>query len=445
MPDHIVLPIRFAGHAGTNPAILQLHFGVWQHEVKAQFNDHLRQDTIGLPAYYKTLVTIPDGLPYEMYVDGTNLHLGPVIAFLVDNKELTPKLLDKYRGYFLNYNSIKGLIYMCSVNGINPKKKTVQGYYYNPQSEGGGDPWIKGNFPYPGAIYRRTRVNKNKLYDDLIVSAERKIFNPYYLNKWELWQSLYSNPLVQDQLPRTKLLDSVQSLKEMLTLYGSVYLKPINGSLGIGIGKLERTPKGYVFINRYKAKTFISNENKAWAFLKRMRKNKRYLIQQAVALTFQNKNVDFRVIMQKDGSQNWTCSGIIGRYGRDGRIYTNDVSSIALGKDTLQTIFQLNDQEATQKEEEIISICTKACKIIENKYGSFGDVGIDISVDPNLKVWILEVNSCHRHNVPFYLNENTQMHSRVLTRPFEYAKSLAGFPEDEVLRSEPNTPIQPSI
>ncbi|MDQ8739016.1 YheC/YheD family protein [Paenibacillus sp. LHD-38] len=423
-PNQILLPRQV-----VIPPSAVLHFGAWKKMVQVGISEHQPKDSIGLSVHLKTEVTFPDTLPYEMYTVGKDLHLGPVIALLISTKGLTPELLNEYRNYFTNYQSIKGLIYLFSVDGINPRNKTVEGYYYNPQADGDKTPWTKGVFHYPGVIYRRIRVNKSRLYDDLITHTDRKIFNPYFLNKWELWESTRSNPFIRDHLPNTKLLDNLQTLKKMLDLYGSVYLKPNNGSMGHGIMKLEKTLGGYLFIDRYMGMTFINNEIKAWAFLQRMSKGRKYLIQQSVALTHQNKNVDFRVIMQKDGSQQWACSGVIARYGEDGRFYTNDVSSISLGRDALRTVFQFNDEEALQKEEEIISICTTACQLIDHKYGPFGDVGIDVTVDPKLKVWILEINSRHQHTMPSYLKDDPQMYSRVLTRPFEFAKAWAGFTE----------------
>ncbi|MCA0755426.1 YheC/YheD family protein [Paenibacillus sp. N4] len=410
-----------------SPSSTVLHFGAWKKKMQVGFSENQPQDSIGLSVALKNEVTMPDTLPYEMYTAEKGLHLGPVIALLVSVKGLTPELLNEYRCYFTNYQSIKGLIYLCSVNGINPRNKTVEGYYYNPKAEGDNAPWTKGTFPYPGVVYRRIRINKSSLYDDLNVHTNRKIFNPYYLNKWELWETTRSSPLIRGHMPLTKLLDNMQTLNKMLALYGSVYLKPVNGSMGQGIMKLEKTLGGYLFMSRDTGMSFADNAVKAWAALRRMQKGKNYLIQQSVALKYQNKNVDFRVIMQKDGSQQWTCSGVIARFGEDGKFYTNDVSSISLGREALRTVLQLNDEETARKEEEIIKICTSACQLIDHKYGTFGDVGIDVTVDSDLKVWILEINSRHHHTMPSYLKEDPQMYNRVLARPFEFAKAWAGF------------------
>ncbi|WP_308638967.1 YheC/YheD family endospore coat-associated protein [Paenibacillus silvisoli] len=428
-PNQIRLPKSVA-----IPHSVVLHFGSWKKKMSVIICDHLSMDSIGLPEHLKTEITIPDTLPYEMYVDGANLHLGPVIAFLIPTQMLTSGVFNDYLKYFANYQTVKGLIYLCSVNGINPTDKTIEGFYYNPNADGSDAPWTKGIFPYPGAAYRRIWVgSRNRLYDDLIVHMKGKIFNPYFLNKWELCKLLCSKPLIRDHLPVTKRVDNLQTLEKMLALYTSVYLKPANGSMGQGIMKVEKTPKGYLFINRYQEKTFFASKTKAWAYFRRIRKGRKYLIQQSAALTYQNKNVDFRVIMQKDGNQQWACSGVIARYGEVGRFYTNDISSISLGRDALRTVFHFNDEEAAQKEEEIISICTKACQLIDHKYGPFGDVGIDVTVDTNLKVWLLEINSLHQHTIPYYVKDDPQMYSRVLSRPFEYAKSLAGFTKEKIL------------
>lgn len=414
------------------PPTAVLHFGAWKKRVHVEISDQLPQNSIGLSAHLKSEVTMPDTLPYEIYATGRNLHIGPVIAFLISTKKLSPKLLENYRGYFARYEVVKGLIYLCSLDGINPRKKTIEGYYYNPQADGNKTPWIKGILPYPSVVYKRIGVIKNKVYDDLIVQTKRKIFNPYFLNKWDLWELMRFNPLICEHLPYTRLLNNKQTMKQMLTSYGSVYVKPANGSMGLGIMKVEKTPKGYFFINRYKKKTLLKNGSGAWALIRRMRNGRRYLIQQSVSLTHQNKNVDFRVIMQKDGSERWTCTGIIARFGEDGRFYTNRASLMCLGRDALQSIFQLSMEEAVRKEEEIILICTTACQLIDNKYGSFGDVGIDVTVDSNLKVWLLEINSRHQHTIPSYLQDDLQMYKKVLTSPLEYAKSWAGFTDENI-------------
>jgi hypothetical protein len=247
------------------------------------------------------------------------------------------------------------------------------------------------------------------------------------MNKRELWESLRAHPELRQHLPHTRPLDHKRTLKTMLDAHGAVYLKPVKGSMASGIMKLQKNRKGYLLASRQKPEASFRNESQAWAAIRRFRIGRNYLIQQSVSVADQDKPVDFRVIMQKNGRMQWTCTGIIARFGEAGRFYTNDASAVCPGREALRNVFQLNDEEAARKEEEMISVCTKACQWLDQKYGTFGDVGIDIVVDADLKVWLLEINSNHQHAIPSYLDDDLQMYRNVLAKPFEFAKAWAGF------------------
>ncbi len=352
--------------------------------------------------------------------------MGPVIAILITSGMVTSKMLDSYRYYFINYEAIRGLAYICSISGIQPHNKTIVGYGYNPGGSG-AQQWIESVFPYPDAAYRRTRVNKNLLYDHLADHLEGKIFNTYFFNKLELKQSFSRDLRVGKHIPGTKLMDKFPTFKKMLNQYGSVYLKPVIGSMGRGIHKAQKAGKGYLFTLRDKRKIRIKNRSRVSAFLRKIKRGKKYLIQQSVDYTHNKKQVDFRVVMQKDRLMQWICTGIIARYGQTGKIYTNDVSSVSIGRTALQKVYGLQQEEASRKEQEIVSVCTDACRVIDQTYGLFGDVGFDVAVDRQLNVWILEINSLHNHSVASYAKEDPHMYGNVLSRPLEYAKSLAGF------------------
>lgn len=413
---------------------LRLHFGAWNQAANVTFIERLDSDTIGLPECWRTLVMIPDSLEYEAYGDGTELHIGPVIAILVSKqKEFAAKLFDEYKDYAAHFARLKGLVYICSIDGIRPSNKTIKGYYYNPQA-GGEHAWEKGVFPYPDAGYRRIWVTNSESYNDLIAHTGRRVFNSFFLNKWELWRVLRADSLVRRHLPRTKMLTRLRPLNEMAALYGSVYLKPISSSFGEGIKKAEKLPKGYRFIHQDNTKTILKTQTEAERYIRRLTNGRKYLIQQPIPFSFEKKQVDFRVIMQKDRSESWTCSGIIARFGIDGRFYTNDVSLICKGQKALRMVFRLNREESARLEEEIIGLCTRACQVIERKYGAygtFGDVGIDIIIDSSKKIWLLEINSRHNHTFASYLNDDRRMYAEVIAKPLEYAKSLAGFTPDK--------------
>lgn len=202
--------------------------------------------------------------------------------------------------------------------------------------------------------------------------------------------------------------------------------KPKIGRFGNGIQKVEKTQDGYIFKVKSGVKQLVKDEAAVFQLIKRYKK-RRYIIQQAVPIDFARKPVDFRVVLQKDGSQKWTCSGIIAKIGKQGRINTNNASSVDLGCDALQMIFGLSPEQVLEKENEMIRISTEACLIIERAYGHFGDVGVDVVVDQNLQVWVLEINKSHQHDMARYQQKDPDMYYRVVSRPLEYARALAGF------------------
>ena len=400
-----------------------LHLGAWKGVLSVKLNEELDENTIGLPKNLVEPYTIPDTLPYNMYLAGEDLHLGPVIAFFVGEGFLSQKRLGKWETYCRNYSQIKGLIYFCTVQGIDMSTKTISGYYYDPNTEE-TEKLKPGIFPFPGVVYRRARMDLKTL-GFLNKQVDGKIFNARIFDKWEMWTVLSEAEFTRT--PHTVSLNSIDNLKEMLDLYQAVYLKPATGRFGKGIQRIEKTPDGYLF----KEKIGIGKSCKSLAavfqLVERYKLNRKYIIQQAVPFSFQSKAVDFRVILQKNGSKKWGCSGIIAKVGISGRIYTNNTTYVQLGREALQNIFGLTPEQALEKENEMIGICTEACLHIERAYGHFGDVGLDMVLDENLNVWVLEINKSHQHNLARYQQEDPEMYNRVVSRPLEYAKALAGF------------------
>ncbi len=421
--DVLLLSQRTHDNLEINHEKIILHVGAWKEILKVRVNEELDDDTIGLPNQLAGEYTIPETLPYDFYLEGEHLFLGPVIAFFVGEGYLSETRIGKWKAYCQNYSNIGGLICFCTVEGVDIDNKTIRGYYYDPHSEE-TQQFKPGSFPYPGVVYRRARMDYSIL-KELHEHTNGKIFNARIFDKWEMWTVLSEAGFIH--IPHTVRLDGPESLNKMLDLHNSVYLKPAIGRFGRGIQKVEKTPDGYLFKEKTGIGRYLGDMDAVFRLVSKY-KNRKYIIQRAVPFHYQAKPVDFRVILQKDGSQKWTCSGIIAKTGIRGRIYTNNPSLIELGRKALQRIYGLSPEQAVEKENEMVELCTHACLLIERAYGHFGDVGIDVVIDENLKIWILEINKSHQHDIARYLlKDDPDMYNRVVSRPLEYAKVLAGF------------------
>lgn len=437
--NHIYLSSKTTEEYGIVSKQMIFHFGAWKQEVQIIIWEGLKQGRIGLPEAWKQKFTIPDTIPFELYREGDELHLGPVIALIVFSKkrEMTLRKMNRYRHYFHHYRKIKGLLYLCASDEIDTELKLIHGYYFDPHAQDKSNPWKVGTFPYPGAAYNRTPMRKT-VFDDLFSVMGDRIFNSYSngsFNKWELWQRLSPHPRLRSHLPHTVPLSSRHILDEMINRYGSVYLKPAGGTLSKGIIKARRDGKSYCFIypNRKKRGTGTINELigtsgelDSWILTL---KEKEYLAQQAITMKkYKDMPIDFRVIMQKNGKGYWKCTSIFGKFGKQGSIITNFTKSgfVRSGIDSFRLAFHMNKHEALLKTKELKDISYQICSLFD-KYGNYGDVGIDLMVDVDQKVWILEVNTLDTyHRFPLH-TKNKKLYRKVVSTPLTYAKYLTGF------------------
>jgi hypothetical protein len=153
------------------------------------------------------------------------------------------------------------------------------------------------------------------------------------------------------------------------------------------------------------------------------------LVQQAIhSLKFQSRNTHLRVIMQKNETMRWNCIGIISYMGKVGgicTIYPDGWYGLSFGK-FIKKFIPKDDQSISKIEQKVIDVCYKTCKMLDSTGGNYGDVGIDVIVDEDFRIWILEVNKRHNQRTPLAIN-NVQMFNNVKINPIKYAVALSGF------------------
>ncbi|MBM6618221.1 YheC/YheD family protein [Bacillus suaedaesalsae] len=423
--DTIILPSTLNNNLVNN--VINVQLGSCHKNMKVQFSNEESNESIQLPNHFTDQITLPINLPFDSKLENNILNIGPVIGFLLCNKkeDLEPLLADDFDDYVHNYEEVRGLIYAFSSEGIDLKTKTIEGYYLDPT-----DPmncWKEGVFPYPSALYRRTLIPSKILSELETVIGMDRIFNTRYYHKWDLYKLLNKHSNILKYFPETKQFNNEQVLAYMLNKYSSVYFKPINGTYGHGICKIERVSKGYQLIKRSSEIEEIQTFKELFNYLESKVKKGSYIIQQDVAFQKQGKNIDFRMMVQKNQKRKWNCNAFIARFGEKKKIYTNDPSDVQDGYMALQSMFQLTDEELRWKEQEICSICKDIGKTFD-QYGHYADLGIDLTVDKNMNVWILEINHLFQdHDMAAYLNDEYKTYEKVLSTLLDYLKTLAGF------------------
>jgi hypothetical protein len=405
-----------------------LHYGSWTKHMEITFTTDIPSNSITLPTTISREFIIPTHVPYEIRIESSRIIIGPIIGFLLCNKHSTlDSLFEEFEDYVHSYQEINGVIMLFSSEGINILNKTIKGYYYDHSDVENGCFWKEGVFPYPSSVYRRAFIPIKKLHDLNDVIGRECIFNYQYFHKWRVYELLKQQPQIQNYLPETKRLINMSALMEMVNKHSSIYIKPVDGTYGFGIAKLVKTLDNFQFINRSGTVKNLLNERGVYNLLKPKFKKANYIVQQDVGYVSQKENVDFRVVVQKNKTKKWECTAFIARFGMIDKSYTNDPSEIRQGKEALQDIFHLSDEDFQWKIQEVYAICM-GVGLVFDQLGHYGDLGIDITIDKNMEVWLLEVNHMfHDHDMAAYLDDDFETYEKVLTTLLQYLKALAGF------------------
>ncbi len=406
---------------------INFKFGSWNKPLKVKYKRTLSRRTIGLSAKLKKEVFIPEDVTFQINVVKNTLQLGPMILWVAanENKRLIDRLPNLQKR-IENHVPETGMICICSEEGVDPKTNQIKGFYYSHDSKENGLKWKKAVFSNPGAVFKRVRlssvINKN-----LISQSNGNLFNSYFYTKWEMWKLLSSDNGVSMHLPFTKKVKDISTVKKVLKKYPSIYIKPVDGSEGAKIIRVEKGRYGYRITDDKNNKANVTKLEEYPNLEEKLKSGREYIVQQDVSMKHDSRNVDFRIYMQKNKLHKWISSGITARVGRQGSIITNlrQQEYWLKARKAFRKIYGLSKKEAASQEKQLVDIFTKACEAVD-KTGHFGDIAIDFTVDKNLNVWILELNM---RNV--YPVEDRSLSHKVKGTPFLYAMSLDGFNTEE--------------
>ena len=399
---------------------ITLKYGQRKHKALVRINSSLDQQILITSQIIESLLIDLD-VYYEISYRNRELIIGPVIGLLLGKTE---KRLCNYLKQFLNYTTlyehINGVLFAFSEEQIDFSMERITGYVYDPNLENG---WRKAVLPFPGAIYRRVELS-NKTRTNLSNRMGKSFFNSHYFDKWQFWSRLSPDQELKEHLPETTKSVSLQSVNEFINKYKGVYLKPKSGSRGKGIHYIEEKDNQYIIIKNYDHEIKTMSENEMKSFLK---KHSYYLLQEPIRLhTFEERKVDYRVILQKNHTGFWQCTGMIGRFGKTNAISSNFKAN-GFAKDGVSALmlqFGYDKLTAFKKYQEIIDICTKMAQRIDIVGEGYADLGIDVGIDENEKIWVIEMNKRHDHNFPLVIKDR-KMYYLVKSNPVLYAKFVA--------------------
>lgn len=347
-------------------------------------------------------------IPYtsttQVFVHEDNLYIGPLVGiFTAGFSESMIRPIGERTLFFAKLltqeKAVGAYVFIFGAKHINWEKGTIFGLFHNHNG------WESIEVPFPNVVYdrlpnRRTenhkalREVKQRLHDEYLIPW----FNPGFFNKWEIHQLLESDHRVATYLPETHKEPTFSLIERMLSKYQHVYIKPANGSLGLGIYQILFDRETEQYFCRFRdedGKNRLQRFSTIESFINTHFRNKRlehYIVQQGIHLIrSDHKAIDFRVHTNKDENGKWQVSVIAGKISGRGSVTTHLNNGGVVR--TLTEIFP-DVEECRRMADSLKQAALLLSEAIDSRLkGHIGELGFDLGIDKKGSIWLFEANS----------------------------------------------------
>ncbi len=359
----------------------------------------------------------------------------PVVAILtyVDDSRV-------FRGDKQNYQDITRTgaeqnvhIYILPTKDFSLTAGKLKGFEY----DFGGKRWVRKEVPFPDVVYNRIPFRKfeqlpevQRVLTDIQNHPRLRLFNPYFFNKWTLFEWLKQSEDTRSLVPDTRKLKDALTISSMIRNHTSLYLKPVKGKAGKGI---MRVTKGEgaggkpVYTLNVQEKTGatrhqFSTIGDLTEMIEKQRGGKEYIVQQGIKLAVhQTRPFDLRVLVQKNGDGVWKLTGVGARLAGASSITTHVPRGGSIEKPLKLLTGAFGEKKGRMILEKTKTTALRIAKQLERGSGeALGEMSMDLGVDRNGELWFFEANS-----KPMKFDE-PKIRTLSLSRLVRYFKYLAG-------------------
>lgn len=273
---------------------------------------------------------------------------------------------------------------------------------------------------FPDVIYDRFFPRHYARHDyaetvNRLIKHGIPFINGYLGGKLNVAETLAKDPVTNQLLPETHALARLEQVDGMLAKYGRTFVKPVNGTQGAGIVRIDKNGDRYTYVGKFdlqKVSPHTVDHATLHRFLAKLLTTRPYLVQQPIALrTKDNCVMDVRCVAQKGEGPGWFITGMAWRVGEPGSVTSN-----------LHT-----GGHAEVVEEPMRSRVTEAAlsvvKVLDERIGPFGELGLDFGVDTSDRIWFIEANG--RLGRMIFTQLGAREENRIShLRPLQYARWL---------------------
>ncbi|MFK9094181.1 YheC/YheD family protein [Bacillus salipaludis] len=345
----------------------------------------------------------PFTIPLHAFLENEILYIGPLVGIFTAGFTSFPQQPIGERTLFfsklLSVNkSVGALPFVFGEHHIDWEQGTIEGCFFHDHA------WQTVEVPFPNVIYDRLPNRKSEGNPKLIKIRERlqkeyliPWYNPGFFNKLDIYERLQQDASVTHYLPETYPFTSFSSIETMLSKYGHIFIKPKNGSLGLGVHQVIYDKYSDDYYCRFQDKCEV-NRLRKYSTLERLFQSvfanqslDRMLVQQGIHLIRnEQRAVDFRVHTNKDDLGKWHVTAIAAKIAGQGSVTTHARSGGDIK--TINEIFPKEECDLfTEKLSNAALLLSTA--LDTNIEGIIGEIGFDLGIDRNGDVWLFEANS----------------------------------------------------
>ena len=277
--------------------------------------------------------------------------------------------------------------------------------------------WVERNMPFPDVIYNAGDPNKLAKSQKVIDKLKATIpFTTYSIgNKWSVYERLKKGmEFTQYLIPSEKISDNSDRFFHFLYAFERIVFKPYDGRKGKGIYFISM--KNEEFLVTHNANTSSFSKDQLKKLIEEKLAAGTYIMQPYIrSVTKSGQVFDFRLHVQKDGNGEWVITSIYPRIAPQGSFIPN-INNGGFTNYLVPFLKQEFDDEALNIKATLehfsLSLAQHLDDLQMKMYGEVIDeIGIDIGLDENFKIWIYEVNWLPGCPPTFYLEMDVVIHS----------------------------------
>jgi glutathione synthase/RimK-type ligase-like ATP-grasp enzyme len=296
---------------------------------------------------------------------------------------------------------------------VDFESRTIRGLFYE---EGR---WVEREVPFPDVIYN-VGVSNSQASEEIVDRLYDEIPRTSHSigDKMTVHNKLQSGKLFAQYLLPSEIITGTAEVMDWVSRHKKVVVKPLSGHKGLSVVYLEQTEHGCLWIEQNDRRLYLREELDAR--LGELMDGQEFLVQPYISsCTKKGLPFDFRLQPQKDGEGRWVLAAWYPRVGQPGSIITNLSSG---GFCTYADLFLEMEfgAQAFDMQRYLERFAVGLAAHMDDLYdGELDELGIDVGIDENGRIWLYEVNWRPGQPVTFFMELD------VARNMIHYARYLA--------------------